>query len=342
MLYFLFRKKKCSLSDNPKRKVIRNGFIVLGLVILHIFAMIILEGMSFGDGLWLTMTTLLTVGYGDLSAKTDLGRAATIFLLYLPGIFLASQMLANFFDFISERKEKKQNGKWRYEMNNHIVLIGDVPNEYIDGIMVQLRSNQEYKEKNVLWIKPNPGLSKSLENKEIVYVCGNLSEKETIENSDLDKADTIVVFGDVDEKNLDTLIRIREINETANVIIEVSNVKSNARFERMGANQVIRPVRSYPEMAARAILYPGSEQLIENLFTTEGDECVLFKMEQEKNMLWKDVIMNIQIQNDIGTPVGYVHKGKIYTNPSVNTMVNFDGLFVVVNDKNQNHKIIFE
>ena len=39
--------------------------------------MMALEGLTFGEGIWLTFTTITTTGYGDFSAKTAAGRAAS-------------------------------------------------------------------------------------------------------------------------------------------------------------------------------------------------------------------------------------------------------------------------
>jgi len=68
-------------------------FLLIGLAVagLHVAAMISLEDLSPREAVWLTMTTLVTVGYGDYAAKTPLGQTATVLLLYLAGVFLAAQ-----------------------------------------------------------------------------------------------------------------------------------------------------------------------------------------------------------------------------------------------------------
>ena len=65
---------------------LRHLSIWVGAVIAaHVVAMVALEGMTIFEAIWLTATTIVTVGYGDLSAKTELGRVATM-LLYGAGI----------------------------------------------------------------------------------------------------------------------------------------------------------------------------------------------------------------------------------------------------------------
>ena len=56
------------------------------------------EGTSTWDGVWWAMTTVTTVGYGDISPKTDLGRALAI-LVMLVGIGFLSLLIGS----VSER-----------------------------------------------------------------------------------------------------------------------------------------------------------------------------------------------------------------------------------------------
>ncbi len=56
------------------------------------------EGVSTWDGVWWAMTTVTTVGYGDIPPKTDLGRALAI-LVMLVGIGFLSLLIGS----VSER-----------------------------------------------------------------------------------------------------------------------------------------------------------------------------------------------------------------------------------------------
>ena len=97
-----------------RRSVVRDlrnriRFALVGLLILiglHVAAMMAFEGLSLGEAVWLTFTTITTTGYGDLSAKTPAGRAATIVLIYLSGIFLLTQAGGAFFEFRILRRER--------------------------------------------------------------------------------------------------------------------------------------------------------------------------------------------------------------------------------------------
>ena len=84
-----------------KRAVWRTASIMLGLITLHACLMVYLEGMTLWQGIWLTLTTLTTVGFGDVSPVTPLGQAATIGLMYFCGITLMTFLISDYVDSVS-------------------------------------------------------------------------------------------------------------------------------------------------------------------------------------------------------------------------------------------------
>lgn len=83
------------------RPIITSALIVVstGTIIFHF-----LEKWSWLDAFYFSVITLATVGYGDLTPKTDLGKFFTIiYIISGIGIFLA--FIQSYFDFIRESKK---------------------------------------------------------------------------------------------------------------------------------------------------------------------------------------------------------------------------------------------
>ena len=84
------------INDEKYRRLLRSLSIhnikaqvscsIIGFTGLHALAMVYFEGVLWGDAIWLTLTTVTTVGYGDFSALTPIGRSATAVLIYGFGI----------------------------------------------------------------------------------------------------------------------------------------------------------------------------------------------------------------------------------------------------------------
>ena len=131
-----------------KQRIQRLFFILLGLLLLHTGAMLLLEGMTLQQSLWLTLTTLTTVGYGDLSASTLAGQAATVILMFVTGITLVTFIISDYIDYRFYRRERIKTGRWRWNMINHILLINSPKHggtQYYIRLFQQLRANDDYK-----------------------------------------------------------------------------------------------------------------------------------------------------------------------------------------------------
>jgi voltage-gated potassium channel len=89
-----------------KRAVRRTVAVMTILVATHVCLMVYLEDMT----IWLTLTTLSTVGFGDLTPVTSIGQAATIGLMYFCGITLMTFLISNYIDFRIARREKIRSG----------------------------------------------------------------------------------------------------------------------------------------------------------------------------------------------------------------------------------------
>ncbi len=333
MLFFL--RKRYNFNVPLATKLQHLLMLTGSLIVAHIAAMMIFEGLNIIDAVWLTMTTITTVGYGDLSAKTIPGRASTIILLYLAGIFVLAQLVGVWVEYRVEQREKKAFGKWRWEMRDHIVIIGEATDAYVCSLVDQIRGNRAFTDTEIVWMNDRytgTHFSQCLTDRHIAHVDGNPGSDTALTNACVADAKEVLILSDNDGTALDWLIRVRE-NSSTDIVVEVHDKKNNARFQRYGASQIIRSIRGYPEMAARAITNPGSEELIENLFTTEGDECVRYDVKGSGR--WGDIVKKIMFENDIGTPVGYINGGKVITNPRINDIVDFDALFIVVGDDKQ-------
>jgi voltage-gated potassium channel len=318
---------------------------LVGIASLHIVAMMALEGFGFSDAAWLTFTSITTTGYGDLAAKSIAGRAATITLIYFSGIFLLSQAASAFFELRAIRRERMRRGEWKWAMKDHIVFVNmpaEEPGDYLRRLIDQLRRSHAGmgRCRAVVVSDSFPdGMPATLEDDpDIVQVRGRFDDPAALTAAGVDQARFVVVLAEREGERLsdaytfDVVHRLRERGYAGRIIAECVDDRNRTRLSRAGASAVVRPLRGYPEMIVRAIVAPGSERIVEQMFSSEGDECLRFDV-RVQDVLWAEVAAAL-IGADYGTPLGYADAdGGLHINPAPNEPTRAQALFLLVDER---------
>ena len=336
--------KKLSKQESTKSGLIKLFIILLVIIVIHTIAMVYLEGMAFGDALWLTMTSATTVGYGDLSAETIGGRIATVILLYLGGIAILAKVAAMYFEYRHEVSSRMLRGDWSWKMNNHIVILNctkEFKEDFFNVVVEQLRhSSLELSSAPIIIVGDafKDGISNSLRSSNVVTVSKPIHSDEALDSSSVKDAHTVVVLATApddpasDSVSFDLIHRLREKGVKAKIISEVVKIDNKVRLHNAGADHVVRPVRNYPEMLARTILSPGSEQMIDDLYDSFGEECIRFDVSIKDT--WENIVIKM-IQNDIGTPLAYLdNNNKVIANAKPTTLIEAAAVFAIVREGN--------
>jgi len=342
LLKIIFKSHEHIIRDSSaKAQAIKLLTILFLLLALHAGAMIYFEQLPIGDAIWLTMTSATTVGYGDLSAQTAAGRIATIILLYIGGIAILAQVAALYFEHRQEIRNRMLKGDWSWTMNNHIVFINsplEMDEEYFYHAILGLRqSNANHSKLPIIIVSDNfkDGIPDRLRNLEVVHVNRSIADQDAFEAANVLAANTIVILSRdrldaiSDSINFDQVYRLREMGFTGRIIVEAVKDENRTRLKKAGADNILRPIRTYPELLMRTILAPGSEQVIETLFDSVGEECIRYEVNIECE--WIDIIQKIT-SHDLGIPIAYEDlQGEVINNPSSHSRISTHAIFVIVN-----------
>lgn len=313
---------------------------VLGIIVAHTAAMMGFEGLGAGDALWLTLTSVTTVGYGDLSAATFEGRAATTLIIYVGGIFLVGKVAGDFFEYKVNRREMMKQGKWSWEdLRDHIVIIGtnEDTEHHLRRLIGEFERHEVTAGHDIVLVSESFGeaLPPSLESLGVKYVSGAATAPDNLARAAVAGAGVVVVLarddGDArsDGLSFDLMHRIRDVNPGAQLVAECVDDGNRQRLKDAGATLVARPVRAYPEMIVGALLNPGVNEVLENLFTASGES--IRRVEDKLSDRWKNIV-NQYVSTDQGLPIAYLDmdEHKVITAPPGGTQVDTEVLFVLM------------
>tara|TARA_R110000772_G_scaffold170081_2_gene281980 strand:+ start:712 stop:1815 length:1104 start_codon:yes stop_codon:yes gene_type:complete len=319
--------------------------ILIALICLHVGAMVILESLNFWEALWLTLTTITTVGYGDLSADSMYGQMATVVFLYIPGIALLGQFLGEYVDYRVTRRDHMMQGLWRWDMKDHILILntplhdGDL---YLQRLLEQISSTPELSELPIQILTPvyTEGLPPAIQAMGVVHYSGTPTNSKNLAKVNAAEAKYIFVIShdansiNPDSQTIDILEHLNSIPLKAFVVAECVDDDNRRRFTRLSADTVIRPVRAYPELVVRALVAPGTEQVMEDMFTYHGAHQNRYQVDI-KGVLWKDVVCTI-MQAGLGTALAYVKiSGSLVTSPRANDEIEAVALIVMVRQEEE-------
>ncbi len=345
MPFLFFRRRINRALYLEHQTLTRSNFwslmTLIALIFLHSLSMVVFENLSFGDAAWMTLTTITTVGYGDLAAKTAAGRLATFLFIYLGGIYLLANLAGAYFDVRRNRKQRMLRGDWGWRMDGHILIINSPAHgavSYLERLTRQIRLHHEFADAPVLLLTSAfpQGLPTSLRDLGIVHHNGAADQLGGIDCVDPGHARAVIILAKdeydarSDALTFDILYRLGELPDRPSpVISECIQDENRTRFHKVGATQVIRPSRAYPEILVRALVAPGSEAVLENLFDYEGDHTRRYDI-GVSGCRWGDLVSEM-VQRGIGTPLAYISElGSAVCNPDPGQRVVAIALIILV------------
>ena len=340
--WFLRRSRRAKLIiERPSigRALARAGALIAALIALHVLAMMAFEQMPAFDGFWLTLTTLFTVGYGDLAAKTWEGRWATILLLYFGGIFTLANFASQWFEWRADARDRKWRGNWRWRMKDHLLILNspaDNPARYFERLLKQLRGSPRFADCPVLIITREfeAGLPDPLARLGACHHNAWGLDFYALRDSAPEHACAIAILAKSetepasDSVTLDAITRVRSLTRSVHLVAECLDDRNRERMVAAGASAVVRPTRVYPEIMARALAHPGSEKVLEEILDAGGAECMRIDAAWEGT--WKELAARLA-EAGVGTALGYESRqGEVKVNPSPEERVLARAVFALI------------
>ncbi|HSU79250.1 MAG TPA: potassium channel family protein [Candidatus Angelobacter sp.] len=250
------------------------------------------------------LTTLATVGFGDYTPVTVLGKAFTI-LLYITGIWLISFLIGKVIESVYVIEKLRVGGKMKYTGRNHVILIG-WGNKAKSAIQEILTS---YKKTDVVIIdslKESPVMEDRL-----FYIRGDATDEETLMRANVQKAKGVIIFAEelikanyakndpllVDGKTLLIATAItsieKKLNCSVHVTVEVINQKHIRLFERVKVDEFVPTEKMISHAAVRSLFSHGVTQIYTELMSRQYEESIFEISKRPEWATYRDAFVDL-------------------------------------------------
>lgn len=237
--YFLKQNQNRQNINALLKYVIFLLSVIAVYTILFHFLMVYAEGRDFSwiTGLYWTLTVMSTLGFGDITFESDIGRAFSILVL-LSGIVLLLIMLPfafiRFFyaPWIEAQIHTQTPREAPPDTEGHVIICR------YDTIAPNLIKRLKRHRIPYFVIEPDPLTAAQLYNDEISVIQGEIDSRATYERLRVAKAR--MVFANVEDTvNTNITLTVREVAPNVPVAATVSNDDSIDILELSGATHVL-------------------------------------------------------------------------------------------------------
>ncbi len=234
--------------------LLRFAFILVGLATGYaiIFQMLMAyEGQqhSWISGFYWTMSTMSTLGYGDITFTSDLGRLFSILVLLSGMIFLLVLLPVTFIELFYEPwlKSRAANSVPRSVptgMQGHVILT------FYDSVASALIEKLTHFNYPYVVILPELEEVTRLEEKGIRVIYGELNDPETFRKARVERAE-LVATTRPDIENTSVAFTVRGITDKTRVIATAREHESTEILKLAGCTRVLDLSRLMAEALAR-------------------------------------------------------------------------------------------
>lgn len=328
------------LQNNIQSKLLRYGVLLFVVTSAGTTGYCLIEHWSPFDGLYMTVTTLATVGYGETHPLSTPGRLFTICLILI-GVGTLLYILSDTAQLIMETDPREFFGKKKMrdkiaKMNGHQIVCGF--GRTGQEVAKQLKANSV----PFVVIEQDTERCKRAEDEGFLFVCGDASEDEILKEAQVDKAAGIVCALSDDAANTFIALSAKEFNEKVKIVCRAANPGSEAKMMRAGAANVISPYVIAGRRMASAVTHP---LVLEFLDVAMHNPAFDLRLEQIMISLHSKLagltLRDANIKQTVGAMVLAVNKkGQLLTNPGPDLVFEVGDILVALGAEDELAKLV--
>ncbi len=216
------------------------------------------EGQHFSwiTGVYWTLTVMSTLGFGDITFHSDMGRFFSIIVLGTGVVFLLVLLPFTFIEFFYAPWMRAQAAaraprELPMSTHRHVIMTQHGP---VTKILIRMLEKHGYP---YFFLVPTVPEALEMHDRDLPVVVGDLSDPDTYERVRIDQA-ALVVTTRSDIINTNVTFSVREINEKIPIIATARSNAARDALELAGVSDILSLEEIMGQALARRVVDAGS------------------------------------------------------------------------------------
>jgi voltage-gated potassium channel len=321
------------VTVHPLRQLRQAILALFLLVLLGTAGYMSVEGWSFLDALYMTVTTITTVGYREVHPLSHTGRIYTL-LVIVSGVTVLFYTVGKIAQVMFEGQFQRYFGRMKVEkqieaMKDHYIICGY---GRIGSLICK-----EFAAKPIPFVvvESKQDVIERLEAENFPYLRGNATEDESLLKAGIKRAKGLVSVVTSDTENVYITLTARGLNPDLYILARAGEEGSEVKLKRAGANKVISPYHIGGSRMAQAILRPNVVDFIE---IATGRDHFDLQMEEicipEASYCVGENLLSSGFRKQTGVIIVGVKKtsGKMVFNPDSQTRIDARDTLIILGE----------
>jgi voltage-gated potassium channel len=300
---------------------------VLAVIALGTVAFHLLEGWSILDSLYVTVQTLTTVGFGDITPRTGLGRVfATMFMMIGVGVVLYALTSTVQSIVHSELFARYGHSRKMSKLQDHFIICGAgrVGSHLIrslravDGVFLVLESDQRKCE--------------ALMEMNIPVLVRDATLEESLIEAGVEHARGLASCLPDDADNVYVVLTARDLNPKIHIVARAAEEQAESKLIRAGANRVVAPTIIGGHRMAMALTKPAVGDFLDSV-TANDLELGFEQLEVDPvSTLVGRKLSESVIRSELNIVIVSIRRndGQIIFNPSGETKIESGDMLIAI------------